>query len=232
MRGRGKAGDIVECIGETYSGNNPWKGRNKAIRDHERNSKQLFVWKALRGRSNGTVECLGQYRYFDHTFFRSAGRGKKVRDAIKFVLRPIGMAEAIQSAAQIAQDLERAVAKSEYKLERVGPEVLITTIRGGRPPQKEATITVFERDPNVIALVHHRAQGRCEGCGEPAPFFNRKGQPYLEVHHVQPLADEGKDEPGNAVALCPTCHRRAHHSRDHDEFTSFLQKRLLAILDE
>lgn len=38
--------------------------------------------------------------------------------------------------------------------------------------------------------------------------------PFLEVHHVVPLADGGVDELGNAAALCPMCHRELHFGRD------------------
>jgi 5-methylcytosine-specific restriction protein A len=37
-----------------------------------------------------------------------------------------------------------------------------------------------------------------------------KGEPFLECHHIQRLADNGEDGPTNTVALCPNCHRRMH----------------------
>ena len=42
--------------------------------------------------------------------------------------------------------------------------------------------------------------------------FNRKkdNTPYLEVHHIIRLADDGDDSVENAIALCPNCHREAH----------------------
>lgn len=47
-------------------------------------------------------------------------------------------------------------------------------------------------------------------CGEPAPFKDRNGKPYLECHHVTWLANQGEDSIDNAVALDPTCHRKMH----------------------
>lgn len=71
------------------------------------------------------------------------------------------------------------------------------------------------------AAVHRyalaRAGGRCEGCDGQAPFVDTEGHPFLEVHHMRRLADDGIDAPSNVAALCPNCHRAAHHSRDRDE---------------
>lgn len=70
------------------------------------------------------------------------------------------------------------------------------------------------------AAVHRyailRADGSCEACRKVAPFMRDDGQPYLEVHHINRLADDGPDAPENVAALCPNCHRAAHHSKDRD----------------
>ncbi len=64
---------------------------------------------------------------------------------------------------------------------------------------------------DVVAEVLHRAQGRCERCQNEAPFKSRAtGEPYLEVHHRIPLADNGDDTVENAIALCPNCYRYSH----------------------
>jgi 5-methylcytosine-specific restriction protein A len=75
----------------------------------------------------------------------------------------------------------------------------------------------YERDPAVRAWVLIESKGICELCGEPGPFEGMDGQPFLEVHHVAPLAVSRKDTIDNAVAICPNCHRRCHHSADREE---------------
>lgn len=80
----------------------------------------------------------------------------------------------------------------------------------------------FVRDPRVHAYVLQVANGSCEYCCEPAPFLTALDEPYLEVHHVTPLSIGGPDTVDNAVALCPNCHRRAHHARDSESFRSEL----------
>jgi 5-methylcytosine-specific restriction protein A len=72
----------------------------------------------------------------------------------------------------------------------------------------------YVRDPNVIVWVLETANGRCEVCEQPAPFERDDGSPYLEVHHVRPLAEGGPDTVDNAVAACPNCHRRLHYAED------------------
>lgn len=61
----------------------------------------------------------------------------------------------------------------------------------GNPTPSSAVRTVkqFVRDPAVVAHVLHLSGGRCEHCGCEAPFKRADGTPYLEVHHVQTLAE-------------------------------------------
>ena len=89
-------------------------------------------------------------------------------------------------------------------------------------PEKKQTISYdFKRNPDVIATVLKRAHGKCELCGSNAPFLKLSdGVPYLEVHHWTTLADGGEDSVGNAGALCPNCHKRAHFGLERDYIKS------------
>jgi 5-methylcytosine-specific restriction protein A len=70
----------------------------------------------------------------------------------------------------------------------------------------------FVRNPDVVAEVRFLANGTCQECKKPAPFLRRiDGKPYLEVHHIRRLADQGEDTVANAIALCPNCHRKRHY---------------------
>jgi len=80
------------------------------------------------------------------------------------------------------------------------------------PEQYVTAQLAFRRNPDVVAEVLERAKGECEKCRKPAPFIRRSdGSPYLEVHHKHALADGGEDTVVNALAICPNCHREAHH---------------------
>ncbi|MNL82582.1 HNH endonuclease [compost metagenome] len=43
-----------------------------------------------------------------------------------------------------------------------------------------------------------------------------EGLPYLEVHHIHSIADDGIDLPINVASLCPNCHREAHFGSSAD----------------
>jgi 5-methylcytosine-specific restriction protein A len=104
-------------------------------------------------------------------------------------------------------------------------EQRVTALIGSGPPKNPPGIAEprrvlvtdayeYERDQGVRACVLDLAGGLCEACGEPAPFTRADGRPFLEVHHVVPLADGGPDFVSNSVALCPNCHRALHMAAD------------------
>gem|GEM_PF-4007395 len=83
------------------------------------------------------------------------------------------------------------------------------------PPDKsEKTASSYKRNAGVIATILRLAGGTCELCLAAAPFRRPDGHLYLEVHHVQFLAEGGLDNTKNAVALCPNCHCRCHYSEE------------------
>lgn len=95
---------------------------------------------------------------------------------------------------------------------------------GNRHPSHRVVETnQYERDPAVKADVLQRANGVCELCNYDAPFTKDDGSPFLEVHHIKPLAEKGPDIVENAVALCPNCHREAHHGRNRDSIATTLR---------
>jgi hypothetical protein len=98
-----------------------------------------------------------------------------------------------------------------------------------RAPIQERTRRDRIRSQAIHLFVLRRANGKCEGCGVDAPFEKDDGTPYLEPHHTERLADDGPDHPAHVIALCPNCHRRAHSSKDRDNFNSRLIKRLAKI---
>ncbi|MGH8030771.1 MAG: HNH endonuclease [Luteimonas sp.] len=64
------------------------------------------------------------------------------------------------------------------------------------------------------------------------PFKDTGGLPFLEVHHVRHLAEQGSDRTSNAVALCPNCHRRCHLSADKDAFVVSLYENVPRLIAE
>jgi 5-methylcytosine-specific restriction protein A len=100
-------------------------------------------------------------------------------------------------------------------------ELYIEDAPKGQPePNRSAKqVNLIERDPLVKAWVLQEANGICELCDSPSPFLKSNGKPYLEVHHINHLANGGSDTISNAIAVCPNCHRALHYSSKRDELT-------------
>ena len=87
------------------------------------------------------------------------------------------------------------------------------------PTKRLRTITTYDRNPHIVAQALVRANGICEACEATAPFARRSdNSAYLEVHHMVPLAAGGLDKLENLIALCPNCHREAHHGQNMARF--------------
>jgi 5-methylcytosine-specific restriction protein A len=80
--------------------------------------------------------------------------------------------------------------------------------------RRQTLTTTYERNPYVAELARRRAKGHCQLCGNPAPFLDKHGRPFLEIHHIDWLANGGEDSIQNTVALCPNCHRKMHVLND------------------
>ncbi|EGV27544.1 HNH endonuclease [Thiorhodococcus drewsii AZ1] len=81
-----------------------------------------------------------------------------------------------------------------------------------KPEKKTVEVTIYNRNPDVVAEVLEKAKGLCGICGKKAPFNKRtNGLPYLEVHHRVQLSKGGEDTIENTIALCPNCHREQYY---------------------
>ena len=89
----------------------------------------------------------------------------------------------------------------------------------------------YERDRKVVAWVLENADGVCEVCKKPAPFDRDKDDPYLEAHHVRPLAECGPDTIYNVVACCPNCHQSLHHAIGRDKLRNKVISRIDRLQD-
>jgi HNH endonuclease len=98
--------------------------------------------------------------------------------------------------------------------------------------QVPVTGSRFVRKPGVVAQVLLRANGFCEVCDAAAPFQDLDASPFLEVHHVRPLASGGPDLEDNAVAACPNCHRELHFGMNRERRQQgVIQKKNTILID-
>ena len=101
-----------------------------------------------------------------------------------------------------------------------------------KPERTTSTTTQYYRDPEVKAWILEQAKAHCEQCGADAPFRLPDEDPYLEEHHVLPLAEGGSDTTSNAVALCPNCHRHCHLGKDREAFIEVLYSKVTRLKKE
>ncbi|PTE90785.1 restriction endonuclease [Staphylococcus equorum] len=116
--------------------------------------------------------------------------------------------------------------EQENQVDKLGDnDIYERAIQAKHMGRKEAVTKVYVRNIHVTAHVKNRSKGYCDLCSQTAPFKDRNGRPYLECHHVDWLANGGKDSIDNAVALDPNCHRKMHEL-DLKADVNFLKDRL------
>lgn len=133
------------------------------------------------------------------------------------LLKLRGIAAAHQALVDIPERLDELEARFSNAVNRSFND--LSEIRNARliaapkiPLRTPILLLTFQRNPDVVAEVLHRAKGNCEHCKKAAPFFRLKdNSPYLEVNHLVHLADGGEDTVENAIAICPNCHRWLHY---------------------
>lgn len=147
----------------------------------------------------------------------ASGGGTVTGEGLRRILKGLRTRAATEDQ-RFELQLEARLADKSVPVTKPAGVVAPTRVRG--------SAASFRRSVEVAEWVLKHAKGKCELCGNPAPFVRVTGEGYLEVHHVQPLAEGGPDTVENAVAVCPNCHRAAHHSKDADEISTRLRQYL------
>ena len=93
------------------------------------------------------------------------------------------------------------------------------------PEKRTSQISGYIRDKAVIKEAKRQAQGVCQLCNNKAPFNDKNGEPYLEVHHINWLSKGGQDTISNAIALCPNCHSKMHVVNDESDINYLKNKK-------
>jgi 5-methylcytosine-specific restriction endonuclease McrA len=86
------------------------------------------------------------------------------------------------------------------------------------PPERRTLILqVVKRNAQRARRLKRERNYTCERCEEPTLWLTRAGEPYVEVHHLIPLGENGFDDKRNLAVLCSDCHRFFHHSHEGPE---------------
>lgn len=211
--GEGQVGDMTMDRG------------NRAIRDHAQNGKTIHIFSS-RGQKRSFVYYVGTATYIDHEWFVAPDRNGDPRRAIRFHLA-VDTDEEGTVPESVQQELDEGPAPLwRMSLHRLRAEAEEDSQAGSA---KEVRRREYERSAKVRVYALRRADGICEACGGEAPFETATGRPFLEVHHIRRLADEGPDRVRWVAAICPNCHRRIHHGRDGSSFNQRLSERIQAL---
>lgn len=124
-----------------------------------------------------------------------------MRDVWLFPVMPI---------SEDAQCISHELSENEISKLSDGELARCAAVKNVKREPKSTEAIVYYRDPYLKQMVKRIANGRCQYCGNEAPFIDKQGDPYLEEHHVVRLADGGRDTIENVVAICPNCHRKMH----------------------
>jgi len=202
--------DTFLYTGEGAEGDMEMTGGNRAIRSHREDGETLHLFEDTE--FPWIVTYLGEFEYVDHRWETLEDETDQQRRAIRFRLAPAGGTEVeIQNGGPGSLTMEEL-----YEKGKQGSETTEPSTSGGRS---------YKRSTVVREFALRAANGVCQGCGGDAPFVDRSGEPFLEVHHLHRRSDGGPDEPENVIAVCPNCHREVHHGREGDELNRLLIER-------
>lgn len=138
----------------------------------------------------------------------------KVREVCIFPLRLVNGYPTILNPEQVVNEEERRFSEL-YQLPIEEIRKLIDNSSNFESPIRKR---------NIILYARKRADGKCQLCEKDAPFKNKKGIPFLEVHHIKYLSDGGSDTIDNVVALCPNCHRKIHFLEESSDVEKLRRK--------
>lgn len=207
---------VFSYTGEGQVGDMEFKTGNRSIRDHAADGRALYLFRSLgKGKRQ---QYLGEFVLANYSIRRGPDREGNERSVIVFHLLRV---DATQEAPASVNHPTKSISLSEAREKALAACSGVAGAAG-----KQAVHTVYERSKAIRDYVLLRAKGKCEACTEPAPFFGRDAQPYLEAHHTTRLSDGGVDHPRHVAALCPTCHREIHYGQNGQE----LNKNLVDLL--
>jgi len=187
--------------------------QNKTLANSNKNGVEVHLFEVFKDKEytySGRVRLGNQPDYAIQQDVN--GNDRRV---VVFPLVPFDSDEAPIVELKKLKDLEEV---KSNKAKRLSDEVVAERAENNyKSVSRTVTSNYYERNIWVTEHAKRRAQGICQLCEQPAPFYSKKGEPYLETHHVEWLSRGGLDAPENTVALCPNCHRKMHIVDDESD---------------
>lgn len=210
-------GDVLRYVGtdsgsdedhdQVPSGSNNYNGQLWKIYTGEYTPAGARIFVAEQVRS-GVYRYLGEVEFAEAPYMEA---GHKRNPEAKVYIFPLRLKRTDEKAeksnfSRAEEGIRGQGAKRIQTLARDADSINVH----GSVVQHVCTEKRYGRNPAISAWAKERADGRCDLCGQKAPFLDKSGRPYLECHHIEWLAHGGDDRLDNVVALCPNCHRKMH----------------------
>lgn len=198
--------------------NIPFSGENGRVAGLFARGDEGSLYLLHRGKIGGGKSGVGKQAFLDWSKLKLTAvqlpSGKIIEAFLVGKLDSLSLSSDVARFVHAVANFKVSVSNQEFV--SLPNDELERAVNKPKPKPKTVLVetTTFIRDPAVTEYVKRRANGRCDLCGEKAPFVDVQGRPYLECHHISWLANGGSDTVDNACALCPNCHRKMHIADD------------------
>jgi 5-methylcytosine-specific restriction protein A len=200
-------GKELHYTGMGSTGDQTLGAQNKTLHESNFNGVEVHLFEVFE---------LREYTYQGIVIYNSKGYQEKQTDVDgnerKVWMFPLKLKDGkpISVNDEIIKKLQATKQKSFRKLNRKQIKRLAESKKEKSQSYRLTETKSIERDEYIKLYALERANGNCQLCEEPAPFLKKNGSPFLEVHHIDYLANNGSDTIDNVAALCPNCHRKMH----------------------
>ena len=196
--------DVLYFTGCGQLGNQELSGQNKTLAESNENGVTVYLFEMF---YSTKYQYRGIVRLIAQPFIEEECDIDGVpREVWKFPLKLINDKDVVdlimidEQEAHLHQQVVENIGSALELFASASKMVL-----SGSERTVKTTRTQF--NPVIGEYVRMRSGGRCEFCGNKAPFAY-KGKPYLELEHIVSFSEGGKDSVDNIAAVCPNCHRR------------------------
>lgn len=195
-------GDIFYYTGMGMDGDQDIDyAQNKTLRDSSNNGVIVYLFEVFSSQKytyRGIVKLVGEPFQKDEIDFSG-----NLRSVWKFPL------QLVQKSFINKEFVDREQGYIDHAAKEISNGQLrkkVKNVDGIARSRITKTIT-YEYNSYVREYAKRRANGRCELCGNDAPF-SIEGRPFLKTYHFKPLSKGGRDDIQNIAALCPNCYEK------------------------
>lgn len=200
--------NILHYIGMGQIGNQSLDfQQNKTLYESDTNGVDVFLFEVFESKK---YIFQGKVKLSDKPYIeKQPDLEKNFRDVWIF---PLELIDNTHTPLISDEQFKKKIEIIEKKAKKLSLEDLNEKILSApkTPGSRDVVSKQYDRNPYVAEYAKRRANGKCELCNVYAPFNDKHGEPFLEVHHIDWLSKGSSDTINNTVALCPNCHRKMH----------------------